>query len=86
MKLLPWMKVWLCGATTPAPATVSAAPDGLLANVIGTLLGSSLTVSMSVRPWLSVTVTWSSRSEGYSWSGAGNDPVRWPDHVVSGWL
>src|SRR5450432_4669571 len=40
-----------------------------------------LTVAVLVRPWLLVAVSWMSRCEGYSWSGAGKLPPATPGNV-----
>ncbi len=56
-------------------------PGGLEANVSTTVCGSSLRISVSVRPPASVAVRRSSRYEGYSWSGAVNEPPATPENV-----
>ena len=70
----PWITVRVNGVVEPVALTVSVRPVGLEANESFTVLGSRRIVRVSVSPPLSVTVSRSSMYDGYSWSGAGNDP------------
>ena len=56
-------------------------PAGLDWNVRSTVCGSSWTDVEAVRPFASVAVSWSSRYDGYSWSGAENEPLATPGIV-----
>ena len=51
-----------------------------------TVWGCSVTLAVLVRPPESVTVSTSSRWEGYSWSGAVNEPLATPTKSCSGWV
>ena len=72
------------GATDEALPTVSLRPAGV-SNVRTTVRGSRRMLSVSVSPPASVAVRRSSRCDGYSWSGAVNDPVACPAYDCSGW-
>src|SRR4029453_3434388 len=71
----PTITVWLNVAVPWVPLTVSFRPPGVVWKVSATVRGSSRTDLVSVRPPESRTVSWSSRYDGYSWSGA----VKLPD-------
>jgi hypothetical protein len=64
--------------------TVSDNPPGVLWKVRTTVLGSSLSTLVSVRPPESVAVSLSSRYAGYSWSGAVKLPLATPAKLCIG--
>ncbi len=80
------MTVRMKGVVDDAPLTASCKPAGVDEKVSPTVMGSSRTVFVAVRPPASVAVSVSSRCEGYSWSGALNDPPATPGHVWMVWL
>ena len=57
------------------PFTASLRPPGVLWKVSTTVRGSSRRVRVPVSPPESVAVRVSSRYDGYSWSGAVNEPL-----------
>jgi len=66
------------GAGSRSPLKPRARPLGLDASDRSTVFGSSRIERVSVRPLLSRTVSRSSRCDGYSWSGAVNEPDATP--------
>ena len=72
------------GAAPVYEPTDSCSPAGAVSNVRFTVRGSSRRVTVFVRPAPSVAVSSSSRCDGYSWSGATNEPDATPLHVCSG--
>jgi hypothetical protein len=69
------------GVVPAALPTASWSPLGLDWNARLTVCGSSRTVFESVSPPESVAVRVSSRYDGYSWSGAPNEPEATPSNV-----
>ena len=61
--------------------TVSCSPDGTVWNERSTVCGWMFTLAVPVSPPLSVAVSWISRYDGYSWSGAGKLPLATPVKV-----
>ena len=61
-------------------------PEGTLARLAATVLGCRSIVSLSLIDVESVTVSVSWMNEGYSWSGALNDPLATPVNDCTGWL
>jgi hypothetical protein len=66
------------GVAALPPLRTSCRPEGLVANVRLTVWGWSVTLAVLVRPPESVAVKTSSRLDGYSWSGAVNEPLATP--------
>src|SRR5690242_1662979 len=66
----PWITVRVNGAVDVVDPTDSWSPLGTVANDNVTVLGSSRTDVVAVRPPLSVAVRSSCSQLGYSWSGA----------------
>ena len=64
--------------------TDERSPPGVVWKVRTTVFGSRRRVLVSVRPPESVAVSFSSRYDGYSWSGAAKDPLATPAKVCSG--
>src|SRR4051812_33514078 len=62
------------GAVAVSVPSVRLTPAGCDWTVIGTVFGFRSRVTVRVRPKLSVAVSCSSRCDGYSWSGATNEP------------
>ena len=60
------------------PFTTSWSPAGVVLKVSATVRGSRRRISVSVKPSLSAAVSCNSRYEGYSWSGAANEPLATP--------
>ena len=71
----PTITVRVNVAVEPLPSTVSDSPPGLVWKVSATVFGSRRRTFVSVRPPESVAVSFSSRYDGYSWSGAVKDPL-----------
>ena len=69
------------GAVPVNVASVSVRPLGTDCIERSTVCGWTLTEVVDWRPPESVAVSWISRYEGYSWSGAGNDPLATPLNV-----
>ncbi len=67
-----------CGADVP---TVSRSPEGLDRKFRVAVCGWMLTLAVPVSSCESVAVSWISRYDGYSWSGAGKDPPATPENV-----
>ena len=74
----PAMTVRVNGVAALPPLRTSWSPEGLEAKVRLTVWGCSVTLAVLVRPPESVTVRTSSRLDGYSWSGAVNEPLATP--------
>src|SRR4051794_40265648 len=74
----PWMTVRVNGVVPDDEPTASWSPDGAEAKVSSTVFGSSRRVTAWVRPSASVATSFSSRYDGYSWSGATNEPAATP--------
>src|SRR5262245_1561398 len=72
--------VWL-GLVFVALPTSTFTPVGADVMPRVVVAGSSRTESVAVAPALSVTVRRSSRCDGYSWSGAENEPDATPGNV-----
>jgi hypothetical protein len=64
----------------------SCSPVGLEVKLSTTVCGSSLTLVVEAAPLLSVAVSCSSRWDGYSWSGAWNDPPATPSQLWMTWV
>ena len=58
--------------------SLRTSPPGLVLNVSTTVFGSSLTLVVEVSPPESVATSCTSNQQGYSWSGAVNDPLETP--------
>ena len=71
----PVMTVPVNGAALAVSSSVSGMPAGTLASSTVLVFGCSSTLSVSVSPSASVAVSRSSSHDGYSWSGATNDPA-----------
>ena len=82
----PTMTVRVTGAVTAWGPTLSPRPVGLVAKVRSTVCGSSRTLVLALAPAESVAVSTNVSDEGYSWSGAGNDPLATPAKSCSGWV
>ena len=78
------MTVRVNGAAAVCEPTDSCSPAGADSNVSATVRGSSRRVTVCVSPAPSVAVSSSSRCDGYSWSGAENEPEAAPPQVWSG--
>src|SRR4051794_4170111 len=74
----PWITVRLNGVVLARLFTVSDRPDGTEARLSVVVRGSRRTLAVLVRPPASVAVSGSSREDGYSWSGALNEPLATP--------
>ncbi len=74
----PTITVRVNEAAFVLPLTVNWRPPGLVWNVSATVCGSSRTLLVSLRPPESVAVSFSSRWDGYSWSGVLNEPLATP--------
>ena len=74
----PMITVRSNGVVCAALPTTSSSAVGVVANVSATVCGWSRMLSVSVSPPASVTVSRSSRWDGYSWSGATNEPFATP--------
>ena len=75
------MTVFVTGAVAVVSFRPRPKPEGLLLNVRFTVLGLTMTlVALSV-PEESLAVSLISREDGYSWSGATNDPLEIPVKV-----
>src|SRR5690242_16460029 len=72
------------GVVEAVGPTASSMPDGTEVKLRVTVFGSSLTDVEALRPLESVAVNVSRRYDGYSWSGAENDPLATPSNVWSG--
>ena len=77
----PVMTVRVNGAAACRRPEDELKPGGARCEGQPTVCGWSLSVSVSVRPPASVAVRRSSRYDGYSWSGAVNEPLGTPDEV-----
>src|SRR6188508_2262917 len=75
------MTVRVNGAVAVSELSDSCRPGGDEARVTDTVRGCSSTLVVPVAPPESVAVSFSSRWDGYSWSGAGNDPLETPSNV-----
>ena len=62
------------GVVATSAPTASCRPGGDEAKVRSTVRGCTSSEAVAVLPSASVAVTRSSMYEGYSWSGAGNEP------------
>ena len=83
----PWISVALNGVGVVGLApTDRARPAGLDWNDSWTVLGLSWTLVVARSPVESVAVSWSSRYDRYSWSGAANDPLATPANVWIRWV
>ena len=76
--LEPTITVRVKVALAVAPPTASWRPPGVVWKVSCTVLGSSRSVLVVLSPPESVAVSLESRYDGYSWSGAVNDPPATP--------
>src|SRR6185503_7984788 len=74
------------GAVDVAAFTASDSPLGIVWKLSTTVWGSSRRVTEDCVPKLSVAVSVSSRYDGYSWSGALNEPLATPVQVWTRWL
>src|SRR5262245_15632291 len=81
----PTMTVRVNVAVELAPLNVSWSAHGAVWNVKTTVFGSSRSALVFVRPPESVAVRLSSRYDGYSWSGAVNDPLLTPGNCCRMW-
>src|SRR6266540_1961390 len=83
----PTITVRVNGAVPAVPPTTSSAPVGLELNVSTTVCGSSRTVVLTACPSESVAVSTRSKKDGYSWSGAVNEPEATPgnDWITCVW-
>src|SRR4051794_4275530 len=79
------MAVRVNGVVCCVEPTVSCRPEGDDWKVTATVCGSILRTAVVLAPPESVAVSRSSRYDGYSWSGAANEPLRTPVKVCSGW-
>src|SRR5436190_11342754 len=70
----PWITSSVAGAVTVSVPSERSTPAGFDWSVIGTVSGSSRRVTVRLRPKLSVAVSCSSKYDGYSCSGATNEP------------
>src|SRR5207244_12711863 len=70
----PTMTVRVNGAAAACEPTASCRPLRTLANASWTVVGSRRRVSDACSPFESVAVSVSSSHDGYSWSGAANEP------------
>ena len=77
----PTITVRVNGVTDDDALTLSCSPDGLEAKDRTTVFGSRRTLVVVLRPPASVAVSSSSTYDGYSWSGAENEPVATPGHL-----
>ena len=77
----PRMTVFENGVALVVLATDSCNPDGEELKVRLTVIGWRSTLFVVVTPFESVAVRRSCRYDGYSWSGALNDPLATPGHV-----
>src|SRR5262245_31425174 len=77
------IRVRLKGAVELVLPTVSCSPDGTDWKLSETVCGSSWRLLTSCAPPESVAVSWISRYEGYSWSGALNEPLATPVNVCT---
>ena len=75
------MTAFTKGAVAVVVPAVSCSPDGAVCMVRFTVCGWMFTLAVPVRPSLSVAVSWISRYDGYSWSGAGKLPLATPPNV-----
>ena len=71
----PTMTVRVNGATADVPFTAISSPDGFERNERSTVCGLRRTLVVADAPSESVAVSRSSRCDGYSWSGAVNEPL-----------
>ncbi len=75
------MTVRVNGAVDVTPFTESCRPVGVVAKLSVTVCGSRRTDVVPLTPPPSVAVSWSSRYDGYSWSGAVNEPFATPGQL-----
>src|SRR5918993_2555577 len=74
------------GVVLTVEPTASCIPLGWVSNPSSTVRGSRRTCVEPAAPAESVAVRTSSRYDGYSWSGATNDPCSWPATVEMTWV
>ena len=74
----PTITVRVNAALEAVEPTTSDSPPGLVWKLNCTVFGSRRSVLVLVRPPESVTVSLSSRYDGYSWSGAMKLPLETP--------
>ena len=74
----PVMTVRVYGVVVPTPLSTSDSPVGEEANVRFVVCGCRWTLVVPVAQLRSVAVSLSSSSDGYSWSGAGKEPLATP--------
>src|SRR5829696_8485432 len=82
----PTITVRLKLAVLVVDPTVSCSPPGVVWKLRVTVRGSSWRDTLCRRPPESVAVSCSSRYDGYSWSGAVNEPLATPTKLCSGWV
>ena len=80
----PTMTRRVTGAAPVTVASDSWSPVGTLASVTSTVCGFSWTLVDVFAPDASVAVSTSDSDIGYSWSGAGNDPLATPTKSCMG--
>ena len=74
----PSTSVAVNGVAAVVLLTTRSSPEGTVARLAETVRGWRSIVSVSLIPELSVAVNASRRNEGYSWSGALNEPLETP--------
>src|SRR6266508_4325247 len=77
----PGMTVTVNGVACVVEPTVSCRPVGLVLKVRLTVFGFNVVLTVLVSPTESAAVSSSSTNEGYSWSGAVNEPLATPVNV-----
>src|SRR3712207_5777923 len=81
----PTMTWCVTGVVPDSLPTDTPAPEGLDAKPRFTVWGSRRTVALFESPEESTAVSSSSRYDGFSWSGAGNEPLSTPSKPCAGW-
>jgi hypothetical protein len=74
----PTITVFENGVVSPPDPASSVRPGGLEVNARETVRGRSATLAIPGMPSALTAESWSSRYEGYSWSGAENVPLETP--------